>query len=181
LHVNPASFSESHTKKVERFQTRGGFVEQHWGDDLTEISAEGSTGAFVNFLTGVSSVLRQQSIAWDRYRDLYDLFLNNGSVRNPAGAIVLQGHVMILYDRGTYIGSFRSFDVEETEASPFAFRLNWSFKVEETILKIPGVNRTTTEVGTVSRGGGLDTGQVNPNFQTQNRQVRVPSTVGVGR
>lgn len=181
LHVNPSSLSEAHVKKVERFTTRGGYVEQHWGDDLTEISADASTGAFVNFVTGLTSVLRQQTIAWDRYRDLHDLFLNNGSVRDPYGAIVLQGHVMILYDRGTYIGTFRAFDVEETEESPFAFKLTWSFKVEETILKIPGVTRSSTEVGTVSQASPLGTGTVGPNFQTQNRQVRVPSTVGVGR
>jgi hypothetical protein len=37
LHVNPMSISENFNKKIERIQTRGGFVEQHWGDDLSEI------------------------------------------------------------------------------------------------------------------------------------------------
>lgn len=138
MHVNPANFNETFNKKIERIQTRGGWVEQHWFDELSEISADGSTGAFVNIYTGLSSVLRQRTIAWDRYRDLYDLFHNNGSVYDPYGAIVLQGNVMLLYDRGTYIGSFRSFDVDETDDSPFAFKISWTFKVEETILKIPG-------------------------------------------
>lgn len=137
MHVNPASWEETYTKKVERIQTRGGWVEQHWFDELTEVSANGSTGAFVNIYTGVSSVLRQRTIAWDRYRDLHDLFHNNGSVYDPSGNIVLQGHVLILFDRGSYIGTFRSFDVDETEESPFAFQISWSFKVEETIMRIP--------------------------------------------
>jgi hypothetical protein len=137
MHVNPASFSETHTKKVERFQTRGGWVEQHWGDDLSEISCDGSTGAFINLYTGLSSVVRQRTIAWDRYKDLYDLYRHNGSVYDPFGNIVLQGQIQLLYDRGIYQGTFRSFDVEETEDSPFAFKINWEFKVEKVIIAFP--------------------------------------------
>ncbi len=146
MHVNPANMNESHSKKVERFQTRGGWVEQHWGDNLMEISADGSTGAFVNLYTGLSSVLRQQSIAWDRFRDLYDIYHNNGAVHDPFGNVVLQGHVMLMYDRGTYLGHFTSFDVDETDDSPYAFALNWSFKVEFIILQM-----TPQQSGTVVR------------------------------
>jgi hypothetical protein len=142
-HVNPMSFSETFTKKVERIQTRGGFVEQHWGDDLTEISVDQSTGAFINLNTGLSSVLRQRTIAWDRYRDLYDLYRNNGSVYDPFGNIVLQGWILIMFDRGTYVGTFRTFSVEETDDSPFAFKVSWTFKVEHVIQMIPvDISRT---------------------------------------
>lgn len=143
MHVNPANLSETHTKKIERIQTRGGWVEQHWGDDLVEISADGSTGAFVNLYTGLSSVLRHRTIAWDRYRDLHDLYRNNGAVYDPFGSIVLHGHVMLMYDRGTYIGGFRSFEFQETDSSPFAFTLNWTFKVEYTILQVSTGQRTS--------------------------------------
>jgi hypothetical protein len=153
LHVNPANMAFTHNKKVEKIQTRGGYIEQHWGDELEEISCDGSTGAFMNLYTGLSSVVRQQTIAWDRYRDLYDLYHNNGSVYDPAGNIVLQGNIMLLFDRGVYIGTFRSFDVEETDAAPFSFALNWTFKVEETLLQIP--------TGQAPRMGG-------PFFQSQN-------------
>jgi len=147
MHVNPESLQENHIKKVERFQTRGGWVEQHWGDELSEINGDGSTGAFMNIFTGLSSVLRQRTIAWDRYRDLHDLYRNNGSVYDPYGSIVLQGNIMLMYDRGTYIGFFRSFDAEETDDQPFAFRVSWSFKVEEEIMRIPGLG-----INPVSRG-----------------------------
>jgi hypothetical protein len=136
-HVNPSSFNETFNKKVERFQTRGGWVEQHWGDDLEEISVDASTGAFINLYTGLSSVLRKRTIAWDRYRDLYDLYRNDGSVYDPYGNIVLQGFIMLLYDRGTYLGTFRSFSVEETDDSPFAFKISWTFKVEEIVYQTP--------------------------------------------
>jgi hypothetical protein len=137
LHVNPQSLNENYVQKIERIQTRGGWVEQHWGQDLIEITADGSTGTFMHIRTGLSSVLRQRTIAWDRYRDLHDLYLNNGSLYDPYGNIVLQGHIMLMYDRGTYLGTFRSFEVEETDDSPFAFRLNWSFKIEYTIMSVP--------------------------------------------
>ena len=138
LHVNPSNFQESHVQKVERIQTRGGFVEQHWGHDLTDVSADGSTGAFMNIYTGLASIIRQRTIAWDRYRDLYDLYCNNGSLHDPFGNIVLQGAVMLMYDRGTYLGTFRSFEVEETDDSPFAFKLSWDFKIEQTLAQWAG-------------------------------------------
>jgi hypothetical protein len=153
LHVNPNNFTQTFNKKVERIQTMGGWVEQHWGDDLDEISAQGSTGAFMHVMTGTSAILRQRTIAWDRYRDFHDLYYNNGSVRDPSGRIVLQGQVMLMFDRGTYLGFFRTFQVEETADSPFTFNLSWSFKVQETILRLPSVE-------SASRTG--------PQFQQQN-------------
>lgn len=137
LHVNPNSLQEQHTKRLERIQTRGGWVEQHWGDDLTSISCSGSTGGFINVQTGLSSVLRKQTIAWNRYWDLLSLYRGNGSVYNPDGAIVLQGSVMLQYDRGSFLGWFESFSVEETEDQPFMFNLSWTFKVEEEWRALP--------------------------------------------
>lgn len=160
LHVNPANFQESHTKKIERFQTRGGWVEQHWGDELIEISADGSTGAFMNIFTGLTSILRQRTIAWDRYRDLHDLYFNNAAVHDPFGNIVLQGQIMLMYDMGTFWGKFRTFEVEEGEDSPFAFSLNWAFKVEHSSIAIS--NR--------SIAGGT------PGFQTQNNSAAALNT-----
>lgn len=157
MHVNPQNYSEQHSKKIERIQTRGGFVEQHWGDDLTEITCDGSTGAFMNIYTGLTSLLRQRTIQWDRYRDLHDLYRNNGSLYDPYGNIVLQGNIMLMYDRGTYNGYFKSFEVEETDDSPFAFKLSFSFKVQEELMKLPNLTSNTSQRGLVS-----------PAFQSQN-------------
>jgi hypothetical protein len=161
MHVNPSNYNEQHAKKIERIQTRGGFVEQHWGDDLTEVTAEGSTGAFMNIYTGLTSLLRQRTIAWDRYRDLLDLYRNNGSLHDPYGNIVLQGNIMMMYDRGTYIGYFRTFSVEETDDQPFAFRISWSFKVQEEIMKLPNL------ISNPAARGMYKTGTAPP-FQSQN-------------
>jgi hypothetical protein len=156
-HVNPSSLAETFSKKVERIQTRGGFVEQHWGDELSEISADQSTGAFINLRTGLSSMLRQRTIAWDRYRDLYDLYRNNGLVYDPFGNVVLQGWVMLMYDRGTYIGSFRNFSVEEVDTSPFVFKISWTFKVEKTLQSVPAdiSNGRTVRVPSIQTTGSV--------------------------
>lgn len=167
MHVNPSSFSEQHTKKIERVQTRGGWVEQHWGDELTDISASGSTGAFINLYSGLSSVVRQKTIAWDRYRDLYDLYRNNGSVYDPFGNIVLQGRIMLLYDRGTYYGTFRTFEVEETADSPFMFNISWTFKVELVLARIPNQVPYSRQPGL--RRGLTPTNAPAPEFQNDNR------------
>lgn len=175
MHVNPANWSETHTKKIERIQTRGGYVEQHWFDEMSEISADGSTGAFVNLYTGLSSVLRQKTIAWDRYRDLYDLFHNNGSVYDPYGNIVLQGNVLLMFDRGTYLGSFRSFDVEETDETPFAFRISWTFKVEQTLMQIPGIVGGQNTIYPAPRVPSFQGTQGAP---AQNSQIATPGQAG---
>lgn len=156
LHVNPMSLQETHNQKVERIQTRGGFVEQHWPHDMMEISADQSTGAFMNIHTGLTSVLRQQTIAWDKYRDLHDLFKNNGALHNPFGEIVLQGSIMLMYDKGTYLGTFRNFEWEDTEEAPFSFKLNWTFKVEDII--------TSADIGLLVRSLGVKS----PQFQSIN-------------
>jgi len=163
MHVNPNSFEENFQHKIERIQTRGGFVEQHWGSELTEISASASTGAFMNIYTGLTSVMRHRTIAWDRYRDLYDLFNNNASVYDPFGNIVLQGHILLMFDRGNYLGTFRSFDMEETDDSPFAFKLNWTFKVETTLLALSPQSGRIRSV---------------PSFQNQNTlRTSTPNTI----
>lgn len=150
LHVNPQSLSETHNHKIERIETMGGFVEQHWPEDLTEISADGTTGAFVNLYTGLSSVNRQRTIAYDRFKDLSDLYHNGGALYAPNGSIALQGKIVLMYDRGTYFGEFTQFSVEENSVTPFSFSVSWGFKVEETLLTIPNPLR-----GIASRIPGL--------------------------
>ena len=72
LWANPSEMSFSYTRKVERIQTRGGFVEQHWGDDTQSISFTAATGGFMRLYSGLSNVTnpalggtRRESLAYD--------------------------------------------------------------------------------------------------------------------
>ena len=38
LHVNPSSMAVTYAKQIERIQTKGGFVEQHWGEAARSIT-----------------------------------------------------------------------------------------------------------------------------------------------
>ena len=177
MHVNPQNYSEQHNKIIERIQTRGGWVEQHWGDDLTEITCDGSTGAFMNIYTGLSALLRQRTIQWDRYRDLHDLFRNNGALYDPYGNVVLSGNIMLMYDRGTYNGKFRTFDVEETDDQPFAFKVSFSFKVEEELMKIPNLGSNANQRGILSPAFQSRNTVTSQNYNNPGTQATSPTSI----
>lgn len=130
LHVNPSSLSLNYAKVINRIQTRGGFHEQHWGNQLTEISANNTSGAFINIEQGVTVAKRRDSIANYKFYNLIELFHNNGEIHNDQGSVVYRGRIRITYNGGIYDGYFTSFNVEETAESPFQFTASWNFKVE---------------------------------------------------
>lgn len=131
LHVNPKSLSPTYTKNVERFQTRGGWQEQHFGEQLTTISADVSTGAFINVETGLAVTKRRDTIAYEKFSHLVDLFRNNGLVYDQKGAVQYRGMIRLVFEGGIYDGSFRDISISESEASPFQFTASFSFTVEK--------------------------------------------------
>lgn len=150
MHVNPNSFDESFTKSKTVVPTYGGFVEFIWVDELDSISATSSTGGFLNPNVGLTAgsdieknilltqdsrnigkVGRQNSIAYERFEDLLDIFRNNGNIYDGRGIPRIRGKVRCIYDRGIYTGYFESFSVKETDDKAFTFELSWEFKVEK--------------------------------------------------
>jgi hypothetical protein len=152
LHVNPRSMNLQYNKLVSRTQTRGGFVEQHWGDALEQITFEGATGGFVRLYAGLSNKAgssgagnlqgngseltavqgRRETIAYDRYLDMLALFKGNGAVYDANGAIAIQGYLQVSFDEGVYIGWFDTdFTVTEDASQPYQFRMNSRFIIEE--------------------------------------------------
>lgn len=131
LHVNPANFDVSYSKLITRIQTLGGFVEQHFGDQLTDISATGSTGAFISVDNGVTTLHRQDTIAYHKIQQLIDVFKSNGSVYDSRGMVQFRGRVRITFDGGIYDGYFVNLEVNESGDKPYEFEVNWSFKAEK--------------------------------------------------
>lgn len=165
LHVNPSTMSFSHQKVTERIQTRGGYVEQHWGDGNTEISFEMATGGFMRLYTGLSYTTspevtggtRRETIAYDKYLDLLALFHNNGAVYDSRGAIVLQGIIKITFDEGVYYGWFNSFSVQEAAEKPYQFALSAGFTVNKEQLTLRTTVSSTTATATTP---DMDSGEV---------------------
>lgn len=141
LHVNPSTMSVQHNRQVERIQTKGGFVEQHWGDSTSEISFEQATGGFMRLYAGLSNVTnaayggtRRETIAYDKYLDMLALFHNNGSVYDSRGTIVLQGILKVTFDGGVYLGWFSTMSVAESADKPYQFTLSTSFTVHKELV-----------------------------------------------
>jgi len=45
MYVNPDSFNISNTKIIKESQTKGGFMIQYWGEQLTNVELRGTTGS----------------------------------------------------------------------------------------------------------------------------------------
>lgn len=152
LHVNPKSMSISMTKQIERIQTLGGWVEQHWGDVPGEISFEAATGGFMRLYTGLSNVTgpshhndrlpeklkamdtggtRRETIAYDKYLDLLALFHCNGMLYDADGNVISQGKIKISFDGHHFFGWFTNFTVQEEAEQPYQFNMSASFSVEK--------------------------------------------------
>jgi len=45
MYINPQSLSIQHNKQINTVRTKGGYVVQYWGNELTQITVEGTTGS----------------------------------------------------------------------------------------------------------------------------------------
>ena len=131
LHVNPSQMQVKYSRKVERIQTRGGFVEQHWGDDTQQISLQMATGGFMRLYSGLSNITstkyggtRRETLAYDSYLDMLSLFHNNGSIYDNNQQVIMQGIIKVTFDGGVFLGWFSSFTVTESAEKPYQFTLS---------------------------------------------------------
>ncbi len=149
---------------VTRIQTRGGFVEQHWGDGPRSMTLDAVTGGFMRLYSGLSNITstkygggRRQTIAYDKYLDYLALFHNNGTIYDSRGNAIFQGIIKVTFDGGVFLGWFTSFQMTEAADRPHLFALTASLDIHKEVvvwrsaLGQPGdVNATggpTPEVG----------------------------------
>jgi hypothetical protein len=133
LHVNPRNMSLGYAKLVDRTQTRGGFIEQHWGDALTTLSLNSATGAFLNVDQGLATTKRQETVAYDKMMDFIDLYRSNGAVFNDRGAVVFRGTIRLTFQGGVFLGHFTNLTVTEAAETPFMFNLDIGFTIEREV------------------------------------------------
>lgn len=145
LHVNPASMNFSYAKQIERIHTKGGFVEQHWGEAARSLSLNLATGGFKRLYSGLSNITgggkdvegtRRETIAYDKFLDLLALFHNNGSIYDTSGQIALQGIIKVLFDGGVYLGWFSAFNVSEAAEKPYQFALTAEFTIAHEVMRL---------------------------------------------
>lgn len=70
LYINPQTFQINEAKLISSAQTKGGFVTQYWGEDLTKIDIQGTTGSSgIQGINVLRSIYRHEQV---QYRKLLD-------------------------------------------------------------------------------------------------------------
>ena len=146
MRVNPSSMSWTREQLVTPIKTIGGYIIQHWGHQLDEISVEGFSPAFYlnsygvtqkiegsyGRATGLTSSLSVLSYGFNQYLDLLDLYKHNGlSINNMTGEVYDVGSVLMSYMNVIYTGHFSSFQTTITEENPYSVQYSFVFKVKK--------------------------------------------------
>lgn len=141
LLVNPSKFSVKDEAIVQDGNWgRNGPIVEHWGEGQGKISASGKVAAFyaIDALNaggpGLTRHARNYSESWANLQSLYQIYRSNGRLLLPdpltngtTQNISHVGSVYIYYDSILYIGSFDSFTISETDASPFTVEYSFEF------------------------------------------------------
>ena len=150
LHANPSSMQVTYARQIDRAQTRGGWVEWHWGLNPTTINLQGVSGGFVRPYGGMSNITgptpsnealgpskardaggtRRETLAYDKFLDYLTLFRNNGVIYDTRGNVAIQGQIALIYDGSYYYGWFDEFTVGEAAEKPYLFSLTSKLTVE---------------------------------------------------
>lgn len=68
MYINPENITWNDSKIISNQRTKGGFVLQYWGEDLTTISISGTTGSSgVEGINVLNDIYRGEQVAFDPY------------------------------------------------------------------------------------------------------------------
>jgi hypothetical protein len=161
LNMSPNSLVVNSAKKVNRVQSFTRWVEEHWGDEIDQISFSGNTFAFITEDYGLAVVNRDTSSPYKELQHLVNIYLLNGAVyhkeedstqdrrmfwdytsvgkasmtinRHPrAGLISMRLYIKLSCDFAQFVGYFESFDITEDAVNPYRMAYTVSFKSEYT-------------------------------------------------
>jgi len=151
MNVNPTNLKTSYKQLINRRRTIGGFLEQHWGEELDSMSMSGITSNFYGPL-GLTNLKRRDTDSFREFEKFVQIYRNNGSLYDEkTSMIVAQGSIIMSYDSCIYSGYFESFNINETIDKNFNLQYDLSFKVTKELF--PGKRNTFSNVTTVLRPG----------------------------
>jgi hypothetical protein len=132
--INPANLDISYSQLINETRTMGGFVQEFWGEQLTSVSASGTT-AMAYDQNGLTRKNLKQSESYINFNNLVNFYKNNGKVYSTKGSnrIVSFGTVVLTYFGKEYEGHFESFNVDESADTPFSLAYSFDFKVTRII------------------------------------------------
>ena len=142
--VNPTHINLNKRKLITKLRTKGGFVFQYWGPDITEISVEGTTGNIlprgVKFRKTNIPLLGEIPLPRDISQEaptienspLYDIFRKFENLYNADQGKEASEYGKILameYRNKIYVGHLSEFSFEERGDRPFQFYYRFTFQV----------------------------------------------------
>ena len=157
MYMNPENFQISESKLIQPTRTKGGFVVQYWGDNLTRLSLSGTTGSSgIKGINILRDVYRSENRAFelvaatqmnelinlvsqettdaqvsDATRTLANELRNRNFIFRPSLASLAVG-VTLFYQGVQYKGFFTEFSVTESIQKLGLFDYNMTFMVTET-------------------------------------------------
>lgn len=152
LLVNPVSFHPTEEKVIaDGTFGRNGPIVEHWGEAQMKISASGRLAGFYSLETGanpagsagngpgLTRTARNFSESYQNFLSMYLLYRNNAGIwlentfageKYPkANNLAMVGSIYIYYDNVLYLGSFDSFNVNESDDKPFSLEYDFAFTV----------------------------------------------------
>lgn len=90
MYVNPASISYVHKKLITKDRTKGGYTLQYWGEDLSQLNIQGTTGgAGIEGINVLYEIYRAEQYAFDATG--LSLAANNSNQPNLLSSILGTG------------------------------------------------------------------------------------------
>lgn len=146
--VNPSKFGVKGEKITSDSNWgRNGPIIHHWGDGQDKISASGKVAGFYAIDTtnaggpGLTRHARNFSESYANFQSLYQLYRNNGGLyladpltNGQTQNLSHVGSVYIYYDSTLYVGSFDTFSITESDATPFTLEYSFEFTVRAAFL-----------------------------------------------
>jgi len=153
MSINPQNLSTDYKQLINRKRTIGGFVEEHWGEELDSMSSSGRTANFYG-PTGLTNYARRDTQAFLELEKFINIYRNNGTLFDEkTGMLVAQGSVVMNYDSAVYRGYFESLSITESGEKQFDLEYEFSFKITQEVY--PGRMKSFRNVTTVTQPGAI--------------------------
>lgn len=130
--VNPANLDIQYQQLVNETRTKGGFAQEFWGEQISNLSASGITGMAYND-GGITNAELKDSEAYENFINLLNFYKNNSRVYDSKipTKITRVGIVIMTYFGKEYEGYFDSFNWKESAEKQYTYEYDLSFKVEK--------------------------------------------------
>lgn len=158
MYINPENFNVAESKQITQTRTKGGFVVQYWGDNLTKLTLGGTTGSSgVKGIQVLRDIYRAENksfelVAATQAQDLQELTSNINLDDARVGQVFdqvsnrirernfllrpslasLATNILLFYQGMQYRGFFTEFTVIESVSKLGLFDYTLSFMVTET-------------------------------------------------